>query len=103
MSLLIFLSLRACRCESLNSPKHRPYFCDPSFLPSPCKSYRLPSYAEAIANQLVDGMYRACRPAAVSSRGLEFLDTEAIESDTGMSSHSMGTDFDDLSDSGFST
>jgi hypothetical protein len=70
-----------CRCNKLNYPIHRPFFCDPEFYPSPPKSWQLPTYANDIANQLAGGSYQTFTSKYHLGRVLEFLDIEAFDSD----------------------
>lgn len=72
-----------CRRLSVTSPLHRPFFFNPSFFPSPPKSFVLPSYAEEMANQYARNRESSlpCRSTFVSNRVLQFVDTEAVESE----------------------
>ena len=84
---------------------HRPFFCDPKFYPSPPKCWQLPTYANDIATQLAEGSYRTFRTKYYLGRELEYLDIEAIESDSqasgdaDISDSRMSSSSDDHSDS----
>jgi hypothetical protein len=62
-------------------PSHRPFFCDPTFCPSPPKTWDLPSYANDTAIELASGFYRTVIPKTYQGRCIEFCDIEAVESD----------------------
>jgi hypothetical protein len=81
----------------LSYPIHRLFFCDPKFYPSPPKSWKLPTYANDIANQLAGGFYQSFKSNYRPGRVLEFLDIEALESDGQASSDA------DISDSSMSS
>ena len=70
-----------CRCGPMSYPSHRPFFCDPTFYPSPPKTWDLPSYANDTAIELASGFYRTIVPKSYPVRCIEFCDIEAVESD----------------------
>ena len=65
----------------MSYPSHRPFFCDPTFYPSPPKTWDLPSYANDTAIELGSGLYRTIIPKSYPGRCIEFCDNEALESD----------------------
>ena len=65
----------------LSYPSHRPFFCDPTFHPSPPKSWDLPSYANDTAIELASGLYRTIIPKSPPRSFNEYCDIEALESD----------------------
>lgn len=67
----------------MSNPVHRPFFCDPNFFPSPPKSFLLPFYAKELACQFERHRLSppSCGCVFLSDKVLEFVDTEAIESD----------------------
>ncbi len=81
-----------CRSGNLRSPSHRPFFCDPKFYPSPPKPWRLPSYANDVANELAEGSYRTFRPKELMLSDIEYVDFEAVESENEGSSDADSTD-----------
>jgi len=87
----------------LITAEHRPFFCRPTFFPSPPKPFELPSYAEGMALHLArDGLRNPpLRSRSISSRVLQFLDVEAVQFDGVESSDSPSHDND--SDSTSST
>ena len=82
--------LSFCRCEILISPQHRPFFCRPTFFPSPPKPFELPTYAEEIAFCFATEGIRnpTSRSRSLSRRGLSFLDPEAVQCDEEEWTHS---------------
>jgi hypothetical protein len=70
-----------CRYGPMSYPSHRPFFCDPTFCPSPPKTWDLPSYANDTAIELASGFYRTVIPKSYPGRCIEFCDIEALESD----------------------
>jgi hypothetical protein len=72
----------------LSPPRHLPFFANPSFLPSPEKSFQLPVYAKLMANTFAS---ENCNPrlAWVRShdpRVMQFTDISADESTSHTSS-----------------
>ena len=70
-----------CSTGPMSYPSRRPFFCDPTFYPSPPKTWDLPSYANDTAIELASGFYRTIIPKSYPGRGIEFCDIEALESD----------------------
>ena len=70
-----------CRYGPMSYPSHRPFFCDPTFYPSPPKTWALPSYANDTAIELASGSYCSVIPKSYLGRYIEFCDIEALESD----------------------
>lgn len=82
------------RCQSVSSPLHRPFFCQQDFFPSPPKSYQLPSYGKGIGSQYIrlPVSPRHCQSTYDFGNVLHFLDIEAIESDSELSSFAYCSD-----------
>jgi hypothetical protein len=78
-----------CRCDALTDPSHRPFFCRSGFFSSPLKTFQLPSYAEGIASLYVDEDFRftPVRKRLRHHGALRYLDVEAVETDSQMSSY----------------
>ena len=77
------IRLLDCICKTLSTPAHRPFFSRPEFFPSLPKPFLLPSYAKGISRQFPTQRIAdpPSRPVVVSSRVIEFIDHEAVESD----------------------
>ena len=87
------LFVNVCRkAKELRATRDVPFFANPSFFPSPPKSFQLPFYAEAIAQGFVTHDPKPTdRAFSVHPRILDFIDDSAMES------HSLGSDSDDSS------
>ena len=66
----------------LSYPSHRPFFCNPTFHPSPPKSSNLPSYANDSAIKLASEFYRPIIPKSPPRSSNEYCDIEALESNS---------------------
>ena len=65
----------------MSYPSHRLFFCDPTFYPSPPKTWALLSYANDTAIKLASGSYRTIIPKSYPCSCTEFCDIEALEYD----------------------
>ena len=65
----------------LSYPSHRSFFCDPTFHPSPPKSWDLPSYANALVIKLASGFYRTIIFESLPGSCNEYCDIGALEFD----------------------
>jgi hypothetical protein len=65
----------------MSYPSNRPFFCDPTFYPSPRKTWDLPSDANDTAIELASGFYRTVISKSYPISCLEVCDIEAPEFD----------------------